>query len=245
MKKKIAVIIPCYNVKKRILSVINKIDLKIINCIYIIDDFCPQHSGEFVNKSFKSKKIKVFNLKKNLGVGGATIFGFAQALKDNNEILIKIDGDGQHDPSQIIDFINPMISHDYNFCKGSRFHTITQLKKIPKMRLFGNFVLSFITKIITGFYNINDCVNGYIAIKSELFNKVRKMNINNRFFFEQDLLFYLSFHPTKIKEIPIKAKYFANSSNLNILMIIPSFIYYHFLNLLIKISHKFKLKKLN
>ena len=83
MKKKIAVIIPCYNVKKRILSVIKKIDLKIVNCIYIIDDFCPQYSGEFVNKSFKSKKIKVFNLKKNLGVGGATIFGFAQALKDN------------------------------------------------------------------------------------------------------------------------------------------------------------------
>ena len=238
MKKKIAVIIPCYNVKGRILSVLNKINLKLVNCVYVVDDFCPQHSGEFVIKNFNKKNVKVFKLKKNLGVGGATIFGFTKALKDNNEILIKIDGDGQHDSSKIIDFVNPIINLDYNFCKGSRFHTISQLKKIPTIRLLGNFILSSITRIITGFYNINDCVNGYIAIKSELFNKIRKKNINNRFFFEQDLLFYLSFHNTKIKEIPIKVKYFQNSSNLNILKIIPSFIYFHFLNFLIKLKFK-------
>ena len=99
------IIIPCYNVKDQILKVIKKINLKNIYKIIIVDDFCPQKSGNLVEKKVKNKKIKVIYAKKNLGVGGAFKLGLNFAKKYKPNQVIKIDGDGQHDPKFIQKFI--------------------------------------------------------------------------------------------------------------------------------------------
>ena len=64
-KNKVCVIIPCYKVKKKIISVLKKIDFKIVDKVVIVDDCCPENSGKFVKKNFKSKKISYIFLKKN------------------------------------------------------------------------------------------------------------------------------------------------------------------------------------
>ena len=78
--KKICIVIPCFNVANEIEKVINKIDLKIVDKIFIIDDCCPQKTGKNLKKK-KKKKLDITILKKNIGVGGATIFGFKKALR--------------------------------------------------------------------------------------------------------------------------------------------------------------------
>ena len=97
MKRNICVVIPCYKVKHKIFSVYKNIDFKIVDKVIIVDDCCPEKSGKFLQKIIKkSNKIEFIFLKKNLGVGGATIKGFKYALKKKFDIIIKIDGDGQH-----------------------------------------------------------------------------------------------------------------------------------------------------
>jgi glycosyltransferase involved in cell wall biosynthesis len=235
---KTAIIIPCYNVKKNILNVIRKINFKLVETVYLVDDKCPQKSVIYAKKILNNKKIKYIFLKKNLGVGGATIEGFKKALKSNHTILIKIDGDGQHDPKDIIKFIQMLNKKNVKYCKGTRLLKKNNIKNMPKLRFFGNIVLTFINRFITRNHNLTDCLNGFIGIKSYHLKKINLNEIKKNFFFEQDLLFKLSLINTEIEEIPIKIKYFNTSiQNLNIPKIVIPFTLYHFNNLIIKLFY--------
>ena len=76
MKKKTCVVIPCYKVRHRISKVLTNKYLSKIDKIILVDDKCPQNTGLFLKKKFKSNKYKILINRKNLGVGGATIIGF-------------------------------------------------------------------------------------------------------------------------------------------------------------------------
>ena len=238
LNKKVCIVIPCFNVAKEIENVIKKIDLKIIDKIFIVDDCCPQQTGIMLKKKIKNKKINIIILKKNLGVGGATIFGFKKALRLGYDIIFKIDGDGQHDPGDIKKFLKHLLNSNNNYCKGSRFLNIRERKKIPKIRYYGNIILTFFTKLNCKKYELTDAVNGFLAIKSSLLKKINLNKVSFDFFFEEDLLFYLSFHSIKIKEIPIKTIYY-NKSNLNPLKTVFPFFIKHIKNSLKRIIYEF------
>ena len=227
-KKKICVVIPCYKVKKKIYSVIKKINFKLVDKVLIIDDFCPEKTGNYVQK-YNFKKVEVIYLKKNLGVGGATKTGFKRALKDNFEVIFKLDGDGQHNPKDISKFITKLTHTNINFCKGTRFKNSSNIKKIPALRLFGNILLTNLTRINCRNFALTDVLNGFLGIKRDLLKKLDFSKISDDFFFEEDLLFRTSFLESNICEIPIKTIYF-DKSNLSPLRTIVPFFYKHLKN---------------
>tara|TARA_B100000686_G_scaffold25874_1_gene25132 strand:+ start:393 stop:1145 length:753 start_codon:yes stop_codon:yes gene_type:complete len=245
--QKKCVVIPCFNVANDVFKVISKIDLKIIEKVFVIDDCCPQKTGKFLKKKLKNKllgkKIDITILKKNLGVGGATIVGFKKALKLGYDIVFKLDGDGQHNPRDIKKFLKPLLKSNINFCKGSRFLKVSERNKIPKLRYCGNIVLTFLTKFNCKKIDLTDAVNGFIAIKSSLLKKINLKKISSDFFFEEDLLFHISFHETKIGEVPIKTLYH-EKSNLNPVKTIIPFIIKHAKNLIIRYMHDIFKKKI-
>ena len=98
-KSKIAVVIPCYREKDHILDVLAAMGPEITS-IFVVDDRCPDGTGEFVQSNTKDKRITVIRHEKNLGVGGATLTGYKAALETNAEIIVKVDGDGQMDQAQ-------------------------------------------------------------------------------------------------------------------------------------------------
>ena len=234
--KKKCIVIPCYNVVNHIDSVINKIDFKIIDKVFIIDDCCPQNTGRYLKNKNKNKKIDITILKKNLGVGGATKIGFKKALKFKFDIVFKIDGDGQHDPLDIVKFIKPLLNDKINFCKGSRFINKLDRNKIPHFRYFGNIFLTLLTRINCKNFALTDAVNGFLAIKTSLLRKIDLNKVSSNFFFEEDLLFQLSFHKIYIKEIPIKTIYHkTDNSNLSPLKTVIPFLFNHLKNFLFRI----------
>lgn len=238
--KKICVIIPCYKVKNEIKNLLNKIDYKLIDKVFLIDDACPENSG-LEAKKLNKKKVEIIFSKKNLGVGGATILGFKNALKKNYEFIFKIDGDGQHDPNDIKKFLKKFKDKNVNFCKGTRFDGKKNLFKIPKIRLLGNLILTFLTRINCSNYKITDAVNGFLCIRSTLLKKIDLDRISKDFFFEEDLLFYISFFEKNITEINIKTIY-NNKSNLSPIKTILPFLFKHLKNLSYKINHVYKKK---
>ena len=148
-----------------------------------------------------------------------------------------MDGDGQHDPTDLDKFINNLNNNKYNYCKGKRINSLSNLKKMPIIRFCGNLILTNLTRYITGFKKISDCLNGFIGIKSQHLKKIRLNKLKKNYFFEQDLLFHLSFIKTNIIELPIKISYLNESSNIKLTKVIPTFTFYHLCNFLTKVKY--------
>ena len=136
-KSKIAVVIPCYRECNHILDVVKQIGDE-VEAIYIIDDACPDSTGKFVTKYSSDKRIHVLHHTKNRGVGGATLTGYRRALDDGYEVIVKIDGDGQMDPTLILTIANPVIEGRADYSKGNRFHRSDYISSMPLTRIFGN-----------------------------------------------------------------------------------------------------------
>src|SRR6476469_8791888 len=94
MTGKIAVVIPSYRVCNHILDVIDRIGPE-VSKIYVVDDCCPDYSGDFVEANCDDKRVTVIRQPENRGVGGAVMTGYQAAIEDGMEIIVKIDGDGQ------------------------------------------------------------------------------------------------------------------------------------------------------
>ena len=131
----------------------------------------------------KSKKVKVIFNKKNGGVGYAMKAGYSQSLKDNIDLSVKIDADGQMDPGLIKFFIEPLIFENYDYTKGNRFGKIKNIFNMPIMRILGNIFFSLLAKITTKNTNLFDFHNGYTAIKNDALKKINYKNLDDTFFF--------------------------------------------------------------
>lgn len=226
---KVAVIIPCYRVKKHILKVIENIPKNVVK-IYAVNDACPDGTGEFINQYCKDARVNVLNNDKNLGVGGAMIRGYQAAIKDKIDICVKIDGDGQMDASLIEKFIAPIIAGQADYTKGNRFFNLEALRQMPLARLFGNASLSFLSKFSTGYWNIFDPTNGFTAIHMKTAAILPFEKISNRYFFESDMLFRLNTLRAVVRDIPMTAVYGDEKSNLKISKIITEFMLKHLRN---------------
>jgi len=113
--------------------------------------------------------------------------GFIYALKFNPEIVIKIDSDGQMDPVLIPKLIEPLLEGTSELTKGNRFTNPKSIKKMPIIRIIGNIGLGFITKLSTGYWELFDPTNGFIAFKASTLKKIRLKKTDDRYFFESDL----------------------------------------------------------
>ena len=89
---------------------------------------------------------------------------------------------------------------------------------MPIVRIIGNIGLGFITKLSTGYWELFDPTNGFIAIRSEVLNEISLEKIDNGYFFETDLLFRCSLSNILISEIPMDAVYASEKSSLESLI---------------------------
>lgn len=165
--EKVAVVIPCYKVKKFILHIISSIG-DFCDVIFVVDDCCPEKSGEYVINHCRDKRVHVLINTENLGVGGAVRRGYQEALRGGATVIVKLDGDGQMDPSLIPYFVRPILEGEADYTKGNRFYDLKSILVMPKIRILGNAVLSFMTKFSSGYWHIFDPTNGYTAFSLSL-----------------------------------------------------------------------------
>ncbi len=216
MSPKIAIVIPTYKAKLHIIGVIKDIP-DIATKIYVIDDACPDKTGDYVLKKSKDKRVKVLVHDVNQGVGGATLTGFKAALiEDGFDIAVKIDADGQISPSYVSNIAAPIQAGEADYVKGSRFLELENLGDMPRYRIFLNSVLSFTNKFASGYYSITDPTNGLVAITRQTFERLNSDKIAKRYFFESDMLFRLGLIRARVKDISMRAVYADETSSLRV-----------------------------
>lgn len=212
----ISVIIPCYNVAKHIEEVVGNIPSD-VTWIIAVNDRSKDDTEKVLNElKEKNRRLVVINHEVNQGVGGAMLTGFQKSLELNCTISIKMDGDNQMDSSYIHQLIKPIIQNKADYTKGNRFRDFKALKKMPVTRRIGNLGLSFCIKAASGYWNIFDPNNGFIAINNETLKTINIAKIHKRYFFESSMLIELYHADAVIQEIPMKARYGDEVSNLSL-----------------------------
>jgi glycosyltransferase involved in cell wall biosynthesis len=222
----IAVAIPCYKVTGHVLGVIAAIGPE-VEAIYAVDDACPDGSGRFIEEHCRDPRVRVLYHPENQGVGGAVVTAYKAAMADGMEIMVKIDGDGQMKPSLLPLFVRPLLLGKADYTKGNRFHRPESVQGMPRMRLLGNAMLSFITKFSCGYWNVMDPTNGYTAVRTCVLAELPLDKLERRYFFETDMLFRLNTVRAVVKDIPMDALYAGETSHLKISSVLPEFLRKH------------------
>lgn len=225
----VAVVIPCYRVGTAVLDVIARVGAE-VDAIYVVDDACPDGTAAMVEARASDPRVKVLRHAVNQGVGGAMITGYRAALADGHAVMVKIDGDGQMDPALIPRFIRPILQGKADYTKGNRFYQIESLREMPSVRLFGNAVLSLLTKVSSGYWGVFDPTNGFTAIHGAVLAHIPLDKVSRDYFFESDMLFRLNTLRAVVRDIPMDAVYGEERSNLKIGRIVHRFLIRHTVN---------------
>jgi glycosyltransferase involved in cell wall biosynthesis len=228
-------------VADRVVAVVGGIP-SLVGAIYVVDDACPDRSGSRVSDGIRDPRVRVLAHSANQGVGGATVTGLRQALADGADVVVKLDGDGQMDPADIPRLLEPVLAGEADCTKGNRFWELEGLGTMPWVRLAGNAALSFLTKFSTGYWNVFDPTNGFIAIHREALARVPLEKLSRRFFFESDLLFRLYVARAVVQDVSLPARYAGEASSLHVGRVIPEFLFKHLRNLLKRVFYSYFLR---
>jgi dolichol-phosphate mannosyltransferase len=240
----IAVVIPSYKVTRHVLSVIAGIGPE-VGRIYVVDDKCPDGSGKLVREACRDPRVVVLEHDANQGVGGAVMSGYRAAIADGARVIVKLDGDGQMDASLIPSFVAPILAGEADYVKGNRFFNLEQIRAMPPVRLFGNAVLSLLTKVSSGYWDLFDPTNGYTAIHADAARYLPFDKISRRYFFETDMLFRLNTLGAVVVDVPMDAVYGDEVSNLKVSRVVTEFAAKHVRNFLKRLFYNYYLRNMS
>lgn len=219
----ITVVIPAFCVEKEIADVLYSIP-SFVNSIVVVNDASTDQTESVIRQAMQQdERILLVSHAENKGVGGAMISGFQKAITFNTDIVVKLDGDGQMDPAFLINLITPILNNQADYAKGNRFYDFVALRKMPFIRKFGNTILGFLSKTATGYWNIFDPTNGYIAIRTEKIKQLNLANIATSYYFETSMLANLYLINARVVDVPIPAVYKGEISNLKISKVLFEF----------------------
>lgn len=217
--KSIAVVVPAFKEEKHIAKVVMGIP-DFVDHIVVVDDHSPDNTFK-VASEVEDERLVVIRHEVNQGVGGSIITAHKRALELGSDVNVVMAGDNQMDPIFLEKLIKPVTSGNFGFSKANRFFSTNSFQGMPKYRVFGNVVLTFLTKASSGYWHIFDPQNGYTAISKEALHLVPLDRISKRYDFENDLLIWLSINDVRAIDVSIPAKYADETSTISLRKTIP------------------------
>jgi glycosyltransferase involved in cell wall biosynthesis len=240
----IAVVIPAFRETQHVLDVLARCGDEVA-LIYVVDDGCPDGTGHLVRSRCRDPRVQVLFHGENRGVGAATVTGYRQAIADGADVIVKLDGDGQMDPALIPRLVAPILRGEADYVKGNRFHRLDSLRQMPRHRLVGNAVLSFVSKMSTGYWNVFDPTNGFTAVHAAVARDLPLERVSPRFFFESDMLFHLNTVQAVVVDVPMDAAYGDEQSSLSVARAVLEFSVKHLGNAVRRIFYNYYLRNFN
>jgi dolichol-phosphate mannosyltransferase len=210
----IAAVVPAYRVERDIESVLCDLPAYLRHVI-VVDDASPDRTGELVAALAEhDRRLLLIRHERNEGVGGAMVSGFRKALELGAQVVVKIDGDGQMDLSRLPELLAPLVLGKADYTKGNRFRDFAALRQMPLLRRIGNMGLAFLTKAATGYWNLFDPTNGFVAIRAEALAQLPLDQIDHSYYFETSMLANLYLLGAVVQDIPMPARYRGELSSL-------------------------------
>jgi dolichol-phosphate mannosyltransferase len=217
-------VIPTFRAANTITSVVRQA-MQHADEIVVVDDACPQGSASVAEAAFAGcANVHVLRRERNGGVGAAMKTGIAFCIDRGADVIVKLDADGQMDASYI-PIIRDLFNADASLVciKGNRFFDSSTILRMPRRRLFGNAMLSILAKFASGYWNVIDPTNGYLAFNVGLLAVLPWTAFADSYFFEMSVLCELGLKRLPILELEMPSIYNSVPSSLSIPRVIGEF----------------------
>lgn len=204
---RVGVLIPAYNEGHQLTWVLGDLP-DFVDDIVVIDDASTDDTADVVvAASQRDPRIHLVRLDRNRGVGGALAMGYQWARDNGIDVAVSVDGDGQMDPTEMKDLIEPILDDKADYTKGNRLRDPAHWRVIPRVRLFGNAVLSLLTKLTSGYWAVVDSQSGYSAAGRYALETIDWASMYARYGRPNDVLVLANVADCRVADVPVRAVY--------------------------------------
>jgi len=209
---RIGVVVPAYNEERLIGETLSGMP-PYVTRIYVVDD-CSTDKTPDVIKGMSDKRIVHIRHEVNRGVGAAIVTGYKKALEDEMDVVAVMAGDNQMDPGQLPRLLMPVIDGKADYAKGNRLLSKDLRKGMSAWRSLGNFLLTMITKIGSGYWHITDPQNGYTAISRRALETLDLDSVYTYYGYCNDILIKLNAFGMRAVDVAMPARYGSERSHI-------------------------------
>lgn len=205
--KRVCVIVPAFNEATQIGGVIETMP-SYVDAVLVVDDASTDNTV-FVVKSYQETYDNLFLIEhtRNLGCGAAMTSGYQWAVKQDYDIAVRMDGDGQMNPDDLETLMKPVAEGRCDYSKGNRFFSGKAYEVMPKLRFFGVAFLSLLTKIVSGYWHLSDFQSGFTAINKKALHTIDWNKMYSRYGQPNDQLILLNVDNFTVQDVPVDPIY--------------------------------------
>jgi glycosyltransferase involved in cell wall biosynthesis len=202
--KTVAVVVPAYDEEALVGSTVARIPA-FVDRIIVVDDASRDATAERAGAG--GERVEVIVHERNEGVGAAIVTGYKRAIAEQVDVTCVMAADGQMDPDDLETLVSAVASGEVDYAKANRLFTGQAWELIPRTRYLGNAVLSFLTKIASGYWHVADSQSGYTAVNLETLRLLDLDRIYRRYGFPNDLLVHLNVWNRRVRDYPSRPIY--------------------------------------
>ena len=239
--KKVAVVVPAYNEEALVGKVI-EIMPKYVDRLYVVDD-CSTDQTATVVQGFQESRLMLLRHSQNKGVGAAIVTGYRQALKENMDLIAVMAGDHQMDPLELPRLLDPVADGLADYSKGDRLSRSELTLGMSSWRKFGNNLLTFLTRISSGYWKLQDPQNGYAVISREALQKIDLNEVYPSYGYCNDLLTKLNVLGMQVIDVQIPARYGEEKSKIRYGNYMRKVSFLLLRNFIWRICHRYRAQK--
>jgi glycosyltransferase involved in cell wall biosynthesis len=215
----IAAVVPAHNEQAHIAWVITSMPAY-VDHIVVVDDASIDDTSRNARATGDPRLILIRH-HCNTGVGGAVVDGHRRALAMGADIAVVMAGDGQMDPEYLPSLLDPIVDGRCDMAKANRFFSSRSFDGMPRYRIAGNVLLSFLNKVASGYWDLFDPQNGYVAIRREALEAISLEGISPGYSLENDVLISLNIVGARVADVPIPARYGTEVSGIRLRRVVP------------------------
>lgn len=236
----VAVVVPAYNEADHVGAVIEEMP-PLVDRIYAVDDASSDGTWETIRRYASGNgterpeaaptaaadggsvddRVVAIRHPTNRGAGGALLTGYRRALADGVDVTVAMDADGQMDPDYLPALLDPVVEGEADYAKGNRLAIPEHRAEMPRFRLFGNWLLSALTNVASGYWGVRDPQNGYTAISREALSAVDLDAVRTGHDYTNDLLVRLNVAGMDVADVAMPARYGDEGSTITYSQFVP------------------------
>ncbi|MDW8283599.1 MAG: glycosyltransferase family 2 protein [Myxococcales bacterium] len=202
---RVAVVVPAYNEEVKVGATVRGIP-DWVDHVLVVDDASWDGTARSA-RLVARRGLEVIRHERNCGVGAAIATGYRRSLRLGCDVACVMAGDGQMDPRDLPQLIQPIADGQADYVKGNRFLRPEVWRVMPPSRLVGNIVLSVLTRISSGYWDLFDSQCGYTAASRRALLALDLDRVFPRYGYPNDLLARLNVAGLRVAEAPVRAIY--------------------------------------